>query len=286
MKSVDLSAVQKIIEEIAATEIMPRFRNLEQGDVKTKADNELVTVADRAAEAALMARLSNMLPGSAVVAEECFDDNPGILSHFCGENDVWVIDPIDGTRSFIEGRREFGVMVALVRRKETVAAWIYDPNTGHMLSGEQGGGVWLQGNRMHLAGRDTTAPRLVVIGARLRKSLSKPEVARVVAALPALTVGSSCAFDYARLFAGDVFFGNSTAPRASALIYRISKPWDHVPGLFLQAEAEGYSADFYGNPYDMQNGKSGLLLASDKNTWTGIYNTIKPVIEDLTQPDT
>lgn len=283
--NVDIAVVQKIIEEVAATEIMPRFRNLLERDISMKGVNDPVTVADKAAEAALIARLQDVLPGSVVVGEECCDEDPGILSRFSGEDDVWVIDPLDGTTGFIEGRREFGVMVAHVRRKETVAAWIHDPNTGHTLSGEKGSGVWLQEKRMHLAGRDPAFPKLVIIGSRLRSILSKPEVAPVIAALPALTIGSAAAFDYARLFSGDLLFANSAAPRATSLLYRMSKPWDHVPGLFLQAEAEGYSADLYGHPYNMEDGKSGLLLAPDRETWVGIHNTIKPVICDLAFAD-
>jgi fructose-1,6-bisphosphatase/inositol monophosphatase family enzyme len=285
MKLIDPAAIQKIIEEVAAAEIMPRFRNLERNDIKMKGVDDPVTVADHAAEESLIARLMDVLPGSSVVGEECCAKDPRIISRFGTDDDIWVIDPIDGTRNFIEGRREFGVMVAQVRRKETVAAWIHDPNTGHTLLGEKGSGVWLQGSKMRLAGRDPAIPKLVIIGSRLRSILNKPEVAPVIAALPALAIGSAAAFDYARLFTGDMLFGNSTAPRASSLLYRISKPWDHVPGLFLQAEAEGYSADFYGKPYDMQNGRTGLILAPDKEAWTGMYNTIRPVIRELSAAD-
>ncbi len=281
MNSVDPVAIQKIIEEVAATEIMPRFRNLQNGDIELKDVNDPVTVADKAAEEALIKRLTDALPGSTVVGEESHARDPRILSRFSGDSDVWVIDPIDGTRNFIEGRREFGVMVAQVRRKETVAAWIHDPNTGHTLAAERGAGVWCQGKKMLLASRDPAIPRLIVIGSRLRKMLNQPEMAPVIGALPALAIGSAAAFDYARLFTGDLQFANSTAPRATSLLYRISKPWDHVPGLFLHAEAEGYSADFYGMPYDVQNGKSGLLLACDKEAWSQVYDTIKPSIGNI-----
>ncbi|MDD4616095.1 MAG: inositol monophosphatase [Alphaproteobacteria bacterium] len=285
MKPVDPAAIQKIIEEVAAVEIMPRFRNLENGDIQFKGCNDPVTIADKAAEEALIKRLTDALPGSTVVGEESHARDPAIIARFGDDADVWVIDPIDGTRNFIEGRREFGVMVAQVRRKETVAAWIHDPNTGHTLSAERGGGVWCAGKKMVLAGRNPAIPKLIVIGSRLRKILCEPEMAPVLGALPALAIGSAAAFDYARLFTGEVQFANSVAPRASCLLYRISKPWDHVPGLFLHAEALGYSADFYGMPYDAQNGKSGLLLASDKETWTQVFDTIKPSIPQIKAAD-
>jgi len=285
MSIVDLSAVQSIIEEVAATEIMPRFRRLQQGDVEIKDVDDPVTVADKAAEEALSKRLTGILPGSTVVGEETCSDDPYILGRFASDGDVWVIDPIDGTRNFIEGRREFGVMVACVRRKETIAAWIHDPNSGHTLSAEKGSGVWMQRKKMRLAARDPACKKLMIIGSRLRSIVDKPHLANAIAALPCLAIGSAVAFDYARLFTGDVCFGNSAAPRATALLYRISKPWDHVPGLFLHAEAGGYAATLYGKPYDLQIDKNGLLIAQDKDIWATLHSTIKPVIGELIQAE-
>lgn len=285
MKKVDLAAVQSIIEEVAISEIMPRFRKLGHADIEMKGVNDPVTVADKAAEDALISRLQDILPESVIVGEESSATDPRIISRFAGNDDVWVIDPIDGTRNFIEGRPEFGVMVALVRRKETVAAWIHDPNSGDTLSAEQGSGVWLRGKKMHLAGHDAAFHPLGIIGSRLRSALSKPDVVNVVAALPALTIGSAVAFDYARLFTGEVHFANSVAPRASFLLYRMSKPWDHIPGLFLHAEAKGYSADLTGNPFDMQDAGRGLLVTPDYGVWKRLHETIKPVIGTLAIAD-
>ena len=165
-----------------------------------------------------------------------------------------------------------------MQANRTVAAWIHDPNTGHTLAAEEGSGVWLQGKKMHLAAHDPSIPKLGIIGARLKDALSRPEIADVSAALPALTVGSASAFDYGRLFTGDLLFANSKAPRASFLLYRKTKPWDHVPGLFLQSEAQGYSADLSGEAYDVRNGKKGLLIAGDRESWQSFFKTIKPVL--------
>ncbi len=285
MTAIDIAAVQKIIEEVAAAEIMPRFRKLKDSDVHTKNDNEIVTVADRASEESLIKRLSALVPGSVVVAEECCDCNPGILSRFGSENDVWVVDPLDGTWNFIEGRCEFGVMVACVRRKETVAAWIHDPNTKHTLSAEKGSGVWLQGKKMTLAGRNPDVPRLVLIGSRLRSIVTKPQLACAVASLPALTIGTAVAFDYGRAFEGKTLFANSKAPRVTSLLYRMAKPWDHMPGSFLFGEGGGVSATLYEKPYDPEDGKSGLLLAPDPLAWKKIHDILKPVRGELALAD-
>ncbi|MDR3424542.1 MAG: inositol monophosphatase [Alphaproteobacteria bacterium] len=285
MTHISISAVETIIAEVAAAEIMPHFRKLAQGDIEMKGVNDPVTVADKAAETMLITRLSSLLPGSIFVGEEGCARDPSILSNFSGNQDVWVIDPIDGTSNFIAGRPEFGVMVALVRRKQTLAAWIHDPHTGHTLTAEQGSGVWLNGRKMRLAGRDPALPKLALIGSKLRAVLDKPEAAFVAAALPALGIGTASAFDYARLFTGDIVFANSVAPRASFLIYRRIKPWDHIPGLFLLAEAGGYAADFLGKPYAMQDDKCGLIVASDPKEWESLHTAFKPALGVFAEMD-
>ena len=79
---IDSAAVEKIIVEVAAAEIMPRFRKLVEGDIEMKGINDPVTVADKAAERALIARLTSAFPGSVVVGEESFAKDPAILNAF------------------------------------------------------------------------------------------------------------------------------------------------------------------------------------------------------------
>ena len=278
---IDIAIIEKIIAEVGATEIMPRFRKLAAQDIERKSDNSEVTVADKEAERALIVRLTDALPGSVVIGEEGFAADPAILSHFSGADYIWVIDPIDGTSNFIKGVAEFGTMVALVRQRKTVAAWIHDPNTGDTLMAEQGGGVLLGAHKMRLAGRDPSLPTVSIIGSRLRKLLSAPEIASLLGKMPKFERGSAAAFDYGRLFTGEAHFARSTAPRAASLLYRQSKPWDHVPGLFLLAEGGGYAADLLGQPYEMGMGKNGLLLAASREAWEVAYQALKPAITVL-----
>ncbi|MGB9154037.1 MAG: inositol monophosphatase family protein [Alphaproteobacteria bacterium] len=273
---IDTAAVEKIIKEVAATEIMPRFKNLVAGDIETKADKSSVTVADKAAEAALIVSLTAAFPGSVVVGEESFAKDPLILSHFGGEEDVWVIDPIDGTRNFISGNPEFAVMIALMRRKQTIGAWIHDPNSGDTLMAELGGGVWLRNHKMRLAGQDPTVPTIGLAGWQLRKFLARPEIAATIPGFPPLEPSSAAAFDYARLFTGDELFAKSLFPRASFLVtYRHAMPWDHLSGLMMLNEAGGYSADWSGQPYVAETPNKGLMSTADRPTWDRLHALLK-----------
>ena len=68
--SIDAEAVSRLIAQVAAEEIMPRYAKLAAGDVREKAPGDLVTIADEAAEHRLTPALIQLLPGSVVVGEE------------------------------------------------------------------------------------------------------------------------------------------------------------------------------------------------------------------------
>ena len=66
----DRDAVANLIRDVAAVEILPRFRNLKEGDTRQKSPGDFVTIADESAELALTPGLLKILPGSVVVGEE------------------------------------------------------------------------------------------------------------------------------------------------------------------------------------------------------------------------
>src|SRR3954471_16654534 len=118
MPSELLNRLGDVLREGAQREIAPRFRQLAPSDVigKPSADDphDLVTAADRAAEAALTERLPELVPGSTVVGEEAVAADPSVLQRLRGNAPVWLVDPLDGTKNFAAGRWPFGTMVALV----------------------------------------------------------------------------------------------------------------------------------------------------------------------------
>ena len=283
MVKIDISTIDQIIREVAASEIMPRFRKLAAGDVQMKGVNDPVTVADQEAERHLTERLTKYLPGSVVVGEEAFAKDKAILAHIGGEHPVWIIDPIDGTRNFVSGNPEFAVMVALVEKRKPVASWIHDPNSGDTIMAEQGGGVWLRGKRLRLAAADPSIPTVGVVGARVKKLISDPSLMPNAADMPPIEIGSCAGFDYPRLFAGEINFADAITARAGFIFYRHTNPWDHMPGLVLHQEAGGYSAVWSGKPYDMIDLHAGLIYAPDKDTWVKIAKLFEPLMLHTSQ---
>lgn len=109
----------------AAAEVTTRFFRSPSLAVDSKSDASPVTVADRAAEAAVRAVLAARVPSHAVFGEEAGmtrgDNESG------GSEYLWVVDPIDGTKSFITGKPLWGTLVALLHRGEPVLGLIDQP---------------------------------------------------------------------------------------------------------------------------------------------------------------
>jgi fructose-1,6-bisphosphatase/inositol monophosphatase family enzyme len=281
MPPISISAIDQIIREVAATEIMPRFRKLAAGDVTMKGVNDPVTIADQESERCLTERFTDYLPGSVVVGEEGVSKDKSTLRHLAGENAVWIIDPIDGTRNFVAGTPEFAVMVALLHEGQPVAAWIHDPNSGDTIMGEQGAGVWLRGKRLRLAAADPSIPTVGLVGARVKKLIADPAVMPQGGDFPKIEIGSCAGFDYPRLFTGEVSFANATTPRAGFLFYRHTNVWDHAPGLFLHREGGGYSANWAGKPYEMADPLGGLLFAANRDEWMRLHYLFRPLMSHI-----
>jgi 3'(2'),5'-bisphosphate nucleotidase len=131
-----------------------------------KADSSPVTESDRAAEALIVARLSSLLPGTPVVAEERTAEGcrPETGQRFI------LVDPLDGTREFIAGRCEFTVNLALVQSGRPVVGAIYAPALGRL---------WLSGREAFAA---DVRPGTAVQPDQLRRiSVRRPDASGLVA---------------------------------------------------------------------------------------------------------
>jgi fructose-1,6-bisphosphatase/inositol monophosphatase family enzyme len=262
----DINRVTALIAEAAAAEIAPRFGKLAEGDIREKGPNDLVTIADLAMERRLTPALAALLPGSTVVGEEAVSDDAQIHDRLDGADPVWLIDPVDGTTNFTEGRPAIAVIVALVHHGRTVAGWIHDPLTGATATVEEGAGAWLDGARLRVAAPPTEMPTMTgalnfkYFPEEMRERL-KARRERVNTIRPLFCAGQ----EYLRLARGEIHF---------AQFWRI-KPWDHAAGVLLHREAGGHAARIKdGEPYRPTDREGGLLLAPDAASWRKLTDTL------------
>ncbi|MES1179100.1 MAG: inositol monophosphatase family protein [Myxococcales bacterium] len=260
MQSALLDRLGQVLREVAQAEIVSRFRHLAPSDVigKPSAEdpNDLVTAADRAAEAALTERLPELVPGSTVVGEEAVAADPTVLQRLRGAAPVWIVDPLDGTKNFAAGRGPFGTMVALVERGVLLAAGIYLPESDRTFLAERGLGTYLDGVRI--------TPRVPTSGVlsgtatvRLMPAeLAAPVLARASAHVQVASVVCA-AYEYTQIAAG---------LKDYTLYYRLL-PWDHAPGALLVREAGGVVRHPDGRDYDLFDQSEPTLLSPDEPTW-------------------
>jgi fructose-1,6-bisphosphatase/inositol monophosphatase family enzyme len=254
---VEFDAVARIMRETAAAEILPRWRNLGSGDVVAKTDaSDIVTVADRAAEERLSARLKDLVTGSEVVGEEGVHADASVLGHFTSGVPVWVIDPIDGTSAFAKGDPDFAVMVALVRGEELLAGWILAPVSGEIHMAQRGAGVWRDhdGKRVRLERPAIPAEHSRLIGLLGRRAMTDARRAQInsrASAFAGLRDVSCAGIDYPRLLTGEVHFA----------VYNKSEPWDHLPGLAMAQELGFVFSKHDGSRYRPGDNAGGLVVA-------------------------
>jgi fructose-1,6-bisphosphatase/inositol monophosphatase family enzyme len=254
-------AVVAAVREVAETYILPRYQKLAKGDVRAKTHpGDLVTVADIESEQALSKILPALWPGSEVIGEEAAAADAAVLSHLAGDSPVWIIDPVDGTSNFVDGRPTFGVIIALVQRGETLMGWIHDPVAHRTLWAEKGAGAWLQEQagtpiRMHLPEPPGETLNLLTAGLYAKHFAPlKTRFARIV------RLGSA-AHDYWSLVDG----------RMHVLSFSYLKPWDHAAGMLIHTEAGGYTRLVNGASYSpAARDQPASLSAPNKNIWDAI----------------
>jgi fructose-1,6-bisphosphatase/inositol monophosphatase family enzyme len=249
-----------LVEEVAISEILPRFGCLDPDQVLRKPNphepEDLVTVADREAERVLGRRLLDLLPGSLVVGEEACALDPGVLSALGSSDPVWVVDPLDGTKNFARGTGPFGSMVALLKGTEIVMSAIYLPLERELYQAELGSGTTCNGSR-------------VARPAREEKAFSAAIYDRYMPEDQALTVWNRAPSYARRGSAGCAAFEYTELGRARkdwVLYYRIF-PWDHAPGALILREAGGAARHPQGQDYQVMDQSSLTLCVADQRCW-------------------
>jgi fructose-1,6-bisphosphatase/inositol monophosphatase family enzyme len=266
----DLAELAALLREAGLVEVMPRFRHLGPGAVRSKTDAlDMVTDADVAAERAITAGLLRRFPGAVVVGEEATAADPSLLSRVEDAELAFVVDPVDGTANFADGLPLFGVMAAAVVRGEVVAAAIHDPVGDDCVLALRGGGAWREtpdGQRDALRVAPA-APIEAMIGCVSWRFLPPAQRIIVCANLPrvAATWGFRCAAHEYRMAA---------AGRLHFLLFNRLYPWDHAPGWLVHQEAGGYSAAFDGSPYRPSRCDGGLIVAPDKASWEALREAL------------
>lgn len=266
--------VEKLMRRVAAQVVMPRFRALAAHEIAEKSPGEVVTCADCEAEMLLFEGLAALGLGARIVGEEAVALEPHLLDDV-GDGLVWLIDPLDGTGNFAEGRETFGMMVALVDDGVPIEGWILDPINGRLCHAERGMGASIDDTPARARATSLTPP-VAALGTHFLDPRRRARVhSRAQRRFQVVPVPRCAAVSYPRLVTGhdDI-----------ALFQRIL-PWDHAAGALFVTEAGGRVTHWDGEPYRVGGDGVGLLAASSEALWQKAANVLLVPSVGLVKPE-
>jgi histidinol-phosphatase len=155
MRDTDLLSAVEEVARLGGGEALRRFRS--GLAVEHKRDGSPVTEADRVAEARMREWIAERFPRDGIVGEETGETNPGAARR-------WLLDPVDGTKSFVRGVPEWGTLVAVADGNVVVAGAIFCPAASELVCAAPGLGCWHNGVRARVSSVDDLAQATVLTG--------------------------------------------------------------------------------------------------------------------------
>jgi len=212
---------------------------------RVKEDSTIVTEADEKTEKKIIEIIKEKYPEHNFLGEE-----GGELE--AGSEYSWIIDPLDGTRNFVNGIPIFAISIALVKGSEHVASVVYNPLTKALFTAQKGKGSYCNGHKFRVS-QDAASVAMITIG-----TSSTAESKEIAAKL----------FSNALKYVGAVRYLGSTVLELAYLarggtegfLNVGTKKWDYAAGTLLVLEAGGTITDFEGNPWDLSK---NYFLASN-----------------------
>ncbi len=239
-------------------------RDLGQLKVQTKTFNDFVSEVDRAAEQAIIDTLKEAYPDHGFLGEESGTFNED------AEN-IWIIDPLDGTTNFLHSYPFYCVSIALQQNGVLTQGVIYDPVANDLFTATKGRGAFLNDKRIRVGGRVKLQDSLISTGFPFRDFSYLDTYMAMLKDMIKKTTGirrpGSAALDLAYVAAGwsDGFF----ELKLSA--------WDIAAGGLLVQEAGGIVGDFEGNESWINTGN---IVAANPKVFGQMLQTLAPHLTD------
>ncbi len=261
----------------AGAAIMGYYASGVIAEEKLGADNfsEPVTAADRIASRIIVDGLLKEFPSDAVLSEEEPDDAPHRLS----KSRVWMVDPLDGTKGFIENNGDFAVQIGLTLIGESVFGVVFLPVENSLFYASKDGGAFIVNDngvhqRLEVSGR-TTFSEIVLATSRNHHSPRMSQIVRDLGLKKEIRRGS------VGLKIGLI------ATQACDLYIHLSprtKFWDTCAPQIILEESGGKMTDIFGDPLrydlrDLQNHNG--ILASNSSAHQETVRELRPLLNSF-----
>lgn len=229
------------IADAARRNTVPLFRT--RLEITTKLDDSPVTVADRSAEASMRLLINQHMPSHGILGEEHGRE------HMDAQY-IWVLDPIDGTKSFITGSPLWGTLIALLHHGQPVLGLMDMPMLGERWLAQRGHGAQCNGRAVQVS---THRPLAQAVIYSTSPDAFKPDE---WAAFDALS--RRCAL---RRFGGDCYsYAQLAGGHVDLVVEAGLQPYDYLAAATLVQEAGGTMTDWNGQ--DLGIASDGRVLAA------------------------
>jgi myo-inositol-1(or 4)-monophosphatase len=245
-----------------AGEIIVRSMNrLHTLDVRSKGHNDFVSEVDTAAEQEIIASIRKSYPDHGFLGEE--------TGRSGSDENVWIIDPLDGTTNFLHGFPQFCVSLGFQRRGRMEHAIVYDPLRQELFTASRGEGAQLDGRRIRVSKQITLEGALIGTGFPFRDNTRwLDDYLKMMRAVVENTAGvrrpGAAALDLAYVAAG----------RLDGFWEMGLSPWDTAAGSLLITEAGGHIGTLTGGEY---RGQSDVVAGTPK-IYAALLELLKPHI--------
>lgn len=267
MSVINPHKIADILIEATELYILPRFQMLQDHEISSKSHpDDLVTQADLDVEAHLKRVLPDLYPGSYVIGEEGISTGEDTLDILKDDTQtIWLADPVDGTRNFVNARPEFGVMLACIIDGQTQLSWIYDVMKKDVYIAENGSGAYQNDTRLKVKPVRAFNEQNVHMNLKYFPKDFKDNLKEMLKIFNEHKSLGCSAHEYTRIARGD----------AQASFYARSRIWDNLPGTLLVKEAGGYIAKIDKTPLQVYDDKANLIVTTDEDNWNRLRTELQ-----------
>ncbi|MDC3116368.1 inositol monophosphatase [Alphaproteobacteria bacterium] len=264
--------IRILLKDVNERIILKYFNNLKSSDISTKsADDDFVSIADKKSEELIFNKLIGFLDIKNFIGEESSYLNKKQYINLLNEQLVWVVDPIDGTKNYINGKDNFCSMISLVCSSIPVATFIYHPLKNNFVYGFRDFGAYSMNTDTKKIIRLSidTSNSITILGSGGTKGIPDRYRQSILYNLRTKTK---------RVFIGSAGIETIMLAKNQTqfLFHGRVTPWDHSPLDLIVREAGGVVYMVKNKEKFNLNSNGPILAASNHEIWDQIKEIAIP----------
>ena len=265
-----LSLIRNIFCNVGDKIILPYFKNLKASEISTKDDDtDFVTLADKKSENYIGEQLLRKFDYIRIIGEESFFIKNNKKVSF-DNNYYWTIDPIDGTKNYINSNKNFCSMISLIYKKISIASFIYFPIENDMIFAFKGFGAYELDFKTNITKKIFISNKFTFHGTGGTKGIPEPYRSEILKNLK---------LNVKRTFIGSAGVETKyfVKNKLNFIIHGRVTPWDHSPLSLIVKEAGGVALMMRDRSEFNLLSDGPIIACSNQDYWNQIRDLLLPL---------